>query len=82
VRNKWDDVVTAVDPLEGDRGDRAPARAVAARGCRARGGGVHLPGAPVDAARREQADSICFNPHKWLLTNFDCDLLWTSDKAA
>ncbi len=25
----------------------------------------------------EQADSLCVNPHKWLLTNFDCDLMWT-----
>jgi len=30
----------------------------------------------------EQADSVCMNPHKWLLTNFDCDLLWTSDRAS
>jgi len=27
----------------------------------------------------EQCDSICFNPHKWLLTNFDCDCFWTRD---
>jgi len=26
------------------------------------------------------ADSLCFNPHKWLLVNFDCDLFWTSDR--
>ncbi len=25
----------------------------------------------------ERADSVCVNPHKWLLTNFDCDLFWT-----
>ncbi|MCC6676692.1 MAG: aspartate aminotransferase family protein [Phycisphaerales bacterium] len=30
----------------------------------------------------ERADSFCFNPHKWLLTNFDCDAFWTSDRAA
>jgi aromatic-L-amino-acid/L-tryptophan decarboxylase len=30
----------------------------------------------------EHADSICFNPHKWLLTNFDCDCFWTRDRAA
>jgi len=28
----------------------------------------------------EHADSLCFNPHKWLLTNFDCDCFWTRDK--
>lgn len=28
----------------------------------------------------EHADSLCINPHKWLLTNFDCDLFWTSDR--
>jgi aromatic-L-amino-acid decarboxylase len=27
-----------------------------------------------------QADSVCFNPHKWLLTSFDCDCLWTRDR--
>lgn len=30
----------------------------------------------------EGADSICFNPHKWLLTNFDCDLFWVRDRGA
>ncbi len=25
----------------------------------------------------ERADSITVNPHKWLLTNFDCNLFWT-----
>ena len=29
----------------------------------------------------EHADSFCFNPHKWLLTSFDCDCFWTSDAA-
>jgi aromatic-L-amino-acid decarboxylase len=28
----------------------------------------------------ELADSFCFNPHKWLLTNFDCDCFWVSDR--
>lgn len=29
----------------------------------------------------ELADSFCFNPHKWLLTNFDCSCLWVRDRA-
>lgn len=28
----------------------------------------------------EHADSLCINPHKWLLTTFDCDLFWTADR--
>jgi aromatic-L-amino-acid decarboxylase len=30
----------------------------------------------------EHADSIAFNPHKWLLTNFDCNCFWTRDRRA
>ncbi|MBK8979673.1 MAG: aspartate aminotransferase family protein [Planctomycetes bacterium] len=30
----------------------------------------------------EHADSVCFNPHKWLLTNFDCSSFWTRDRAS
>ena len=30
----------------------------------------------------EHADSYCFNPHKWLLTNFDCDCFWVADRTA
>ncbi|MCE7975044.1 MAG: aspartate aminotransferase family protein [Leptolyngbya sp. PLA1] len=30
----------------------------------------------------ELADSFCFNPHKWLLTNFDCNCFWTRDRAS
>jgi aromatic-L-amino-acid decarboxylase len=30
----------------------------------------------------EGADSIAFNPHKWLLTNFDCNCFWTRDRRA
>ena len=28
----------------------------------------------------EFADSYCFNPHKWLLTNFDCSTLYVADR--
>ncbi len=30
----------------------------------------------------ERADSYVFNPHKWLLTNFDCSLLYVADRDA
>ena len=29
----------------------------------------------------ELADSYVFNAHKWLLTNFDCSVLWVADRA-
>lgn len=29
----------------------------------------------------EYADSYATNPHKWLLTNFDCGVLWLADRA-
>ncbi|MGH3096301.1 MAG: aminotransferase class I/II-fold pyridoxal phosphate-dependent enzyme [Streptosporangiales bacterium] len=28
----------------------------------------------------EYADSYCTDPHKWLLTNFDCSMLWVRDR--
>jgi len=30
----------------------------------------------------ELADSYCFNPHKWMFTNFDCDVLYVADRKA
>jgi aromatic-L-amino-acid/L-tryptophan decarboxylase len=30
----------------------------------------------------ERADSYATNPHKWLLTNFDCDAFWVADRSA
>jgi aromatic-L-amino-acid decarboxylase len=27
-------------------------------------------------------DSYCFNPHKWMFTNFDCDCFYVSDRSA
>ncbi|MGI8760510.1 MAG: pyridoxal-dependent decarboxylase [Jatrophihabitantaceae bacterium] len=30
----------------------------------------------------ELADSYATNPHKWLLTNFDCDTFWVAERAA
>jgi aromatic-L-amino-acid decarboxylase len=28
----------------------------------------------------EHADSYCFNPHKWMFTNFDCDCFYVADR--
>lgn len=28
----------------------------------------------------EAADSYCFNPHKWMFTNFDCDCFYVADR--
>ncbi|MGH7131047.1 MAG: pyridoxal-dependent decarboxylase [Phycisphaerales bacterium] len=30
----------------------------------------------------EHADSFCFNPHKWLLTSFDCSLFYVADRRS
>lgn len=28
----------------------------------------------------ELADSYCFNPHKWMFTNFDCNVFWVANR--
>ena len=33
-------------------------------------------------AGAEHADSWSFNPHKWLLVNFDCHALWVADRSS
>jgi len=30
----------------------------------------------------EMADSYCFNPHKWMFTNFDCDCFFVAERAS
>lgn len=78
---------TAVDPLPGI------GRALEQEGFFDAGGWLH-----VDAAHSgcacvcpefrwmldciDRADSIAFNPHKWLLTNFDCDCFYVRDRRA
>lgn len=75
---------TAVDPVDGI------AAAVASCGAPA---WVHVDAALAGCAcvcpefrwmlkGAEHADSVCFNPHKWLLTNFDCDCFFVRDRAA
>jgi aromatic-L-amino-acid decarboxylase len=78
---------TAVDPLP------AIGEALWKSGFRDIGGWLHVDAAYAGAAcvcpehrplldGVEHADSLCFNPHKWLLTNFDCSAFWTRDRAA
>jgi len=77
----------AVDPL-------GPLGEVLARtGLTAMGGWLHVDAAWAGAALicpehrglgagLEGADSFAFNPHKWLLTNFDCDAFYTRERGA
>src|SRR5205823_14748311 len=30
----------------------------------------------------DRVDSWCFDPHKWLLTNIDCDVIYVADRSA
>ncbi|MGH8597314.1 MAG: pyridoxal-dependent decarboxylase, partial [Gammaproteobacteria bacterium] len=61
--------------------------------CRAEGIWLHVDGALAGSAAicpeyravfrgLEFADSYVFNPHKWLLTNFDCSCLYVADRTA
>ena len=61
--------------------------------CRERGVWLHVDAAMAGTAalcpelRRihdgvELADSYCFNPHKWMFTNFDCTCFWVADRRA
>ena len=74
--------IGAIDPL-------APIGAI----CRAHGLYLHVDAAWAGSALLleeqrwmiegvEQADSFVFNPHKWLLTNFDCSAHYVRDPAA
>ena len=61
--------------------------------CREEGVWLHVDGAMAGTAALcpelrhlqrglELADSYCFNPHKWMFTNFDCDCFFVADRAA
>ncbi len=61
--------------------------------CRSRGAWLHVDAAMSGTAALcpefrqlqegvEQADSYCFNPHKWMFTNFDCDCFYVADRKA
>jgi len=60
--------------------------------CREAGIWLHVDGAMAGSAAicpeyrfiqagLELADSYCFNPHKWMFTNFDCDCFYVADRA-
>jgi len=60
--------------------------------CHREGIWLHVDGAMAGAAAicpeyrhfqsgLELADSYCFNPHKWMFTNFDCDCFYVADRA-
>ena len=72
---------TAIDPIR-----------EIGRVCRRHGLWLHVDGAMAGTAALcpefhhlhdglELADSYCFNPHKWMFTNFDCDCFFVADRA-
>jgi aromatic-L-amino-acid decarboxylase len=76
-----------VDPL------RPISEVMARTGLTAMGGWLHVDAAWAGSALIcpehqglatgiEAVDSIAFDPHKWLLTNFDCDAFYTRDRAS
>jgi aromatic-L-amino-acid decarboxylase len=73
---------TAVDPV------RAMTAACATEGTWLHVDAAHAGSALVAPELRwmvdglDGADSFCMNPHKWLLTNFDCDCFWVADRGA
>jgi aromatic-L-amino-acid decarboxylase len=73
---------TAVDPL------RAVGELCAEHGVWLHVDGAHGGTAALLPSMRwihdglELADSYCFNPHKWMFVNFDCDAFWVRDRAA
>ena len=73
--------VNGIDPIED-----------IAKVCRAHGVWLHVDAAMSGTAAlceefrfvnagAAHADSWCFNPHKWMPVNFDCDVLWVADRA-
>lgn len=80
--DRVDRIAAALDGVPGWRGADGSAR-----------GWLHVDAAHAGAlmlldefahlrAGLERVDSICFNPHKWMLTTFDCDLFWTRDRRS
>jgi aromatic-L-amino-acid/L-tryptophan decarboxylase len=73
---------TALDPL-GPIGEAARAESAWLHVDAAHAGSALLcPELRWIADGLEHADSFCFDPHKWLFTNFDCDCMWVADRSA
>ncbi|MCY1000885.1 pyridoxal-dependent decarboxylase [Myxococcus sp. MISCRS1] len=77
----------AVDPV------RAIGEVMARTPVRSTGGWLHIDAAWAGSAlvcpehrglldSMNRVDSFAFNPHKWLLTNFDCNAFFTRDRQA
>ncbi|MCL4193380.1 MAG: aspartate aminotransferase family protein, partial [Thermoguttaceae bacterium] len=73
---------TAIDPI-----------AAIGQVCRRHGVWLHVDGALAGTAAIcpefhylhegfDRVDSYCFNPHKWMFTNFDCDCFFVADRGA
>ncbi|MBS0190330.1 MAG: aspartate aminotransferase family protein [Planctomycetes bacterium] len=78
---------TAIDPVD------KIAHVLQSTGCNKLGTWLHIDAAHAGAAcvcpeyrfmltGIEHADSIAFNPHKWLLTNFDSNCFYTRDRKS
>jgi aromatic-L-amino-acid/L-tryptophan decarboxylase len=73
---------TALDPLRELAGVTASAGAWLHVDAAHAGSALICPELRWVADGVELADSFCFDPHKWLFTNFDCDCLWVADRSA
>ena len=45
------------------------------------GSAMCLPELRHHQAGIDRVDSYTFNPHKWMFTNFDCNVLWVADRS-
>jgi aromatic-L-amino-acid decarboxylase len=74
--------VTAVDPVKdiGLAAARLPARPWVHVDAAHSGAACVCPEMRWMLEGVDLVDSFCFNPHKWLLVNFDCGCLWVADR--
>jgi len=75
----FDDLAAVARAIE----DARPAHPVWLHADAAMGGAAMVcPELRAPLAGADRLDSLCFNPHKWLLTSFDCGLMWVRDRDA